>query len=84
MLRVMRNHQRAARGETTGYEGLSVPPVPLSLHAQLLDQRLHQAAVAAWDGWWTWGIHGYRNAQVTAIAPPEPSGLLMGLRYHRN
>lgn len=29
MLRVMRNHARAARGEASGYEGLSVPPVPL-------------------------------------------------------
>jgi len=29
MLRVMRNHRRAARGETAGYEGLAAPPVPL-------------------------------------------------------
>ncbi|HET6518306.1 MAG TPA: vitamin B12-dependent ribonucleotide reductase, partial [Geminicoccaceae bacterium] len=29
MLRVVRNHRRAARGERSGYEALSVPPVPL-------------------------------------------------------
>ncbi len=29
MLRVIRNHRRAAYGETVGYEGLSVLPVPL-------------------------------------------------------
>ena len=29
MLRVIRNHRRAAHGEADGYEGLAVPPVPL-------------------------------------------------------
>ncbi len=29
MLRVMRNHRRAAYGEASGYEGLSTLPVPL-------------------------------------------------------
>ena len=28
MLRVIRNHRRAAHGETSGYETLAVPPVP--------------------------------------------------------
>ena len=31
MLRVIRNHRRAARGETGGYEGLSIAPVPLDI-----------------------------------------------------
>jgi len=30
MLRVMRNHRRAAHGETSGYEALSTNPVPLT------------------------------------------------------
>ena len=34
MLRVMRNHRRAAYGETDGYEKLSIAPVPLD-HASL-------------------------------------------------
>jgi len=29
MLRVIRNHRRAAHGERGGYEALSIPPVPL-------------------------------------------------------
>ena len=29
MLRVMRNHRRAAYGEPQGYEQLSIAPVPL-------------------------------------------------------
>ena len=29
MLRVIRNHRRAAYGESAGYEGLSIPPVAL-------------------------------------------------------
>ena len=29
MLRVMRNHRRAAHGERTGYEQVATPPVPL-------------------------------------------------------
>jgi ribonucleoside-diphosphate reductase alpha chain len=38
MLRVIRNHRRAAHGEDDGYEGLSVNPVPLD-HANCPDQR---------------------------------------------
>ena len=34
MLRVIRNHRRAAHGEADGYEGLAMPPVPLD-HASL-------------------------------------------------
>ena len=33
MLRVIRNHRRAAYSETTGYEGLSVLPVALDARA---------------------------------------------------
>jgi len=33
MLRVMRNHRRAAHGERTGYEHVATPPVPLDLDA---------------------------------------------------
>ena len=36
MLRVMRNHARAANGEASGYEALSIAPVPLD-HAALPD-----------------------------------------------
>src|SRR3546814_3190452 len=48
MLRVIRNHRRAAYGEGSGYEALSVNPVPLDL-ANLLDPGLAAAARQAWD-----------------------------------
>ena len=48
MLRVMRNHRRAANGEAFGYEKLSIAPVPLD-HAALADKALSAHAIAAWD-----------------------------------
>ena len=48
MLRVIRNHRRAAYGETEGYEGLAVKPVALD-HANVPDPRLSALARSAWD-----------------------------------
>jgi ribonucleoside-diphosphate reductase alpha chain len=77
MLRVMRNHRRAAHGIAEGYEGLSVLPVPLD-HASCPDKRLVDAATAAWDRALALGeAHGYRNAQATVIAPTGTIGLVM-------
>jgi ribonucleoside-diphosphate reductase alpha chain len=77
MLRVMRNHRRAAYGESAGYEGLSVNPVPL-IHAENPDQDLVAHAKAAWDKAIALGEqHGYRNAQTTVIAPTGTIGLVM-------
>ena len=77
MLRVIRNHRRAAFGEAHGYEGLSVAPVPLD-HASIKDTRLITHAKAAWDLALSLGEkHGYRNAQVSVIAPTGTIGLVM-------
>ncbi|MDX3924758.1 MAG: vitamin B12-dependent ribonucleotide reductase [Shinella sp.] len=77
MLRVMRNHRRAAYGETSGYEQLSVDPVPL-VHSENPDQDLAAHAKAAWDKAVELGAkHGYRNAQVSVIAPTGTIGLVM-------
>jgi ribonucleoside-diphosphate reductase alpha chain len=77
MLRVMRNHRRAAYNERTGYEKVSQPPVPLD-HAACLDQTLIAHAKAAWDRAIELGEkHGYRNAQSTVIAPTGTIGLVM-------
>ena len=77
MLRVIRNHRRAARGEAEGYEGLAVPPVPLD-HARCPDGRLVAMAQEAWDEALRLGeAHGYRNAQATVIAPTGTIGLVM-------
>ncbi|WP_188907382.1 vitamin B12-dependent ribonucleotide reductase [Aureimonas endophytica] len=77
MLRVMRNHSRAAHGIANGYEALSVDPVPLD-HASLKDKRLSGRAKAAWTEAVELGArHGYRNAQVSVVAPTGTIGLVM-------
>jgi ribonucleoside-diphosphate reductase alpha chain len=77
MLRVMRNHRRAAYGERDGYEKLSVHPVPL-VAADLKQAALVTHARAAWDRAIELGEeHGYRNAQATVIAPTGTIGLVM-------
>ena len=77
MLRVMRNHRRAAHSETNGYEGLSVLPVPLDAD-NCPEGDIVTAARAAWDDALSLGeAHGYRNAQSTVIAPTGTIGLVM-------
>ena len=77
MLQVMRNHRRAAHGENSGYEGLSVLPVALDA-GHCPDPDLPRAARLAWDAALELGeAHGYRNAQTTVIAPTGTIGLVM-------
>ncbi len=77
MLRVMRNHARAARGETSGYERLSMAPVALD-HKNCPEPLLAERAVKAWERAVDLGLkHGYRNAQATVIAPTGTIGLVM-------
>jgi ribonucleoside-diphosphate reductase alpha chain len=77
MLRVIRNHRRAAYGEKSGYERLNVAPVPLDI-ASCPDKSLVAAAQRAWDRAIELGqAHGYRNAQATVIAPTGTIGLVM-------
>ncbi len=77
MLRVMRNHRRAAAGCEDGYEGLPTQPVAID-RAALPDAALGEAAIAAWDEAVRAGeAHGYRNAQATVIAPTGTIGLVM-------
>ncbi|MFN2311678.1 MAG: adenosylcobalamin-dependent ribonucleoside-diphosphate reductase [Spirochaetia bacterium] len=77
MLRVIRNHRRAAYGAgKTEYEGLTVVPEPISVaHCP---PALLSAARECWDQALELGQqHGYRNAQATAIAPTGTIGLVM-------
>ena len=77
MLRVIRNHRRAAHGETAGYEGLSIAPVALDA-ANCPDAPLVAAARRVWDRALELGErHGFRNAQVSVIAPTGTIGLVM-------
>src|ERR1043166_391889 len=77
MLRVIRNHRRAAYGESRGYEALAVNPVPLD-HASCPQADVIARAKLAWDNALALGEqHGYRNAQTTVVAPTGTIGLVM-------
>jgi ribonucleoside-diphosphate reductase alpha chain len=77
MLRVMRNHRRAAYNRPRGeYEGLAT--VPMGISPEKCPDYLLEAAQAEWDLALRLGEeYGYRNAQVTVIAPTGTIGLLM-------
>lgn len=77
MLRVIRNHRRAAYDAPNHeYESLNTPPVGIS--QDLCPNYLLGAAQQEWDRALRQGEeHGYRNAQVTVIAPTGTIGLLM-------
>jgi ribonucleoside-diphosphate reductase alpha chain len=97
MLRVMRNHARAANGEASSFEALSIAPVPLDHAAfsktstttstttsdisdvsNLPYRALGEHARAAWARAVEEGErHGFRNAQVSVIAPTGTIGLVM-------
>ena len=78
MLKVIRNHRRAAHGESKKYEELSVLPVPLKDMSAHGTQILIDTARVAWDEALSLGEeHGYRNAQVSVIAPTGTIGLVM-------
>ena len=77
MLRVIRNHRRASYGESAGYEGLTMIPVPLEAK-DCPDANMIAAARRAWDQALELGAeNGYRNAQATVVAPTGTIGLLM-------
>ena len=75
MLRVMRNHRLAAY-DADEYEGLSLKPQ--GIKAKYCPENLLKAATKAWDDAVQLGEkYGYRNAQVTVIAPTGTIGLVM-------
>jgi ribonucleoside-diphosphate reductase alpha chain len=77
MLRVIRNHRRAAMGDTTGYVGVNVAPVALDA-GNCPEPRLIALARESWDTALRLGEkHGYRNAQTTVVAPTGTIGLVM-------
>ena len=75
MLRVMRNHRRAAY-DADGYEGLQIKPH--GINQGICPGPLLDAAHDSWDKALELGRQfGYRNAQVTVIAPTGTIGLVM-------
>ena len=78
MLKVIRNHRRAAHGEAAGYEFLSITPVPLDIANVPQAASSPSVPSVAWDRALALGEeHGYRNAQATVIAPTGTIGLVM-------
>jgi len=77
MLKVMRNHRRAAYNVSPEeYEGLTIKP--LGIDASICADYLLKAAKEDADRALELGEkHGYRNAQVTVIAPTGTIGLVM-------
>jgi ribonucleoside-diphosphate reductase alpha chain len=75
MLRVLRNHRNATL-EKSSFEGLTVKPMAIS--SAHCPENLLAAALSSWDEAIALGEeHGYRNAQVSVIAPTGTIGLLM-------
>lgn len=77
MLRVIRNHRRASYNvPEEEYEGLSVKP--MGIRAEHCPPDLLAAARKSWDRALELGEqYGYRNAQVSVLAPTGTIGLLM-------
>lgn len=77
MLKVIRNHRRAAYNTAPDeYEDLTIKP--LGIDANLCPEYLLKAAREDSDAALKMGEeHGYRNAQVTVIAPTGTIGLVM-------
>ncbi|MCL6523996.1 MAG: vitamin B12-dependent ribonucleotide reductase [Thermoflavifilum sp.] len=76
MLRVIRNHRAAAYDATEAYEGLQIKPQ--GINARYCPNDLLKAATHAWDEALQMGEqYGYRNAQVSVIAPTGTIGLIM-------
>ena len=77
MLRVIRNHKRAADGFKDGYDRLTINPVPL-IKEDCPSEDLPNAAAKAWEKALNDGEKfGFRNAQTTVIAPTGTIGLVM-------
>ncbi|MEA2552795.1 MAG: ribonucleoside-diphosphate reductase alpha chain [Fimbriimonadaceae bacterium] len=77
MLRVIRNHRRAAYcSAPADYEGLTV--LPVGIDPDECPVEMLRAAREAWDKALELGTaHGFRNAQVTVLAPTGTIGLIM-------
>ncbi len=77
MLRVIRNHARAAGALHGAYETLHVDPVAMDAD-NCKDKALVDAARESWKRALTLGTkNGFRNAQTTCIAPTGTIGLVM-------
>ena len=79
MLRVIKNHALAAQGErdSGAYEGLDVAPVALEAGACPFAALSERATMVWQDALAEGERHGYRNAQISVVAPTGTIGLVM-------
>jgi len=77
MLRVMKNHRRAAYGADQ-FEFDGVSKMVVGIDQEVCPADMLEQAHKAWDSAVELGVeHGYRNAQATVLAPTGTIGLLM-------
>ena len=72
MLKVLRNHSRVAGAREDAYEGLSYQPLEVNhdLLLSLGNSNISETLKRVWNLAYESGTHfGYRNAQVTVVAP---------------
>ena len=79
MLRVLRNHRRACVGVALGGDYENLPNDPVQFDAASCPwSTLTESARRVWNEAYELGaINGFRNAQVSAIAPTGTIGLVM-------
>lgn len=77
MLRVVRNHRRAAyNADPSEYEGLTIKPS--GINPAYLPDEVVEASRVVWDQALEQGeIYGFRNAQTSVVAPTGTIGLVM-------
>ncbi|TAL67890.1 MAG: vitamin B12-dependent ribonucleotide reductase [Bacteroidetes bacterium] len=77
MLRVIRNHRRASYNASHDeYEELTI--IPKGINHNICPEYLLKSATESWDRAYELGSkYGYRNAQVTVLAPTGTIGLIM-------
>ncbi|MFH1909950.1 MAG: vitamin B12-dependent ribonucleotide reductase [bacterium] len=77
MMRVIRNHRRASNdAPDEEFESLAI--LPYKLKREFVDEKILEASKESWDrALLEGGQFGFRNAQVTLLAPTGTIGLLM-------
>lgn len=76
MMRVIKNHRRAAEGRVA-YEDLAIAPTPLN-RTECPYKGIAERAAVLWTECEEHGAkYGFRNAQVSVIAPTGTIGLVM-------